>query len=270
MLIESLEARYTVAKKLVVEAGALALGSFRSSRLVIEAKGLQDLVTAADREVEAFLIAGLQKAFAQDAFVGEESGTHGDMARAPATWVIDPIDGTSNFARGIDLWCISVGLVADGEVVVGVVYRPCGDELFTAMKGKGAFLNGQPIRVSDTSQWQNARIDLGFSFRRPRRLYLTAVERLLEVRAEHARLGSAALGLAWVACGRYDGYWEAHVNSWDVAGGLCLVTEAGGKINAFLDGPALSQGNPVLASNSELYDRLTNLLQDLHRPFLNF
>jgi myo-inositol-1(or 4)-monophosphatase len=258
MLIEPLEARYTVAKSLVVEAGALALDSFRSTHLVIEAKGLQDLVTAADREVEAFLIAGLQRAFPQDAFVGEESGTHGDGTQAPATWVIDPIDGTSNFARGIDLWCISVGLV---------VYRPSGNELFTAMKGKGAFLNGQPIRVSDISQWEAARIDLGFSFRRPRSLYLTAVERLLEVRAEHARLGSAALGLAWVACGRYDGYWEAHVNSWDVAGGLCLVTEAGGKINGFLDGPALSQGNPVLASNSELFKRLMNLLQDLHRPF---
>ena len=266
MRIESVEDRFSHAKTLVIEAGKLALGYFRSPRLVIEEKGLQDLVTVADREVEAFLVAGLHAAFPPDAFFGEESGPQGDSQQTEATWVIDPIDGTSNFARGIDLWCISVGLVVENEVVMGFVYRPAGDELFNAVKGKGASLNGQPIRVSSTSAWEHTRIDLGFSFRRPEQLYLTAIDRLFGVRAEHARLASAALGMAYVACGRYDGYWEAHVNSWDVAGGLCLVTEAGGKTNAFLAGTGLTHGNPVLASNAQLYDRLTALFGDLHAP----
>ena len=261
--MSNLESRFNRARDLVVEAGAIALGHFRSPSLVIEQKGLQDLVTVADREVEAFLIDGLSQAFPQDAFVGEESGNRGNFRDAPAVWVIDPIDGTSNFARGIDLWCVSVGLVVGGEVVAGLVYHPPGDELFSAFQGEGAFLNGRPIHVSSTKSLDQARIDLGFSFRRPPRLYVEVVARLLGIETEHARLGSAALGMAYVAAGRYDGYWEAHVNSWDVAGGIGLVTEAGGRTNAFLGGTGLTEGNAILASNPQLYPQLKALLDDV-------
>lgn len=259
-MIDTLEARFALACDLVLEAGTIALGHYRSPTLVVEQKGLQDLVTLADKQVEKFLIDGLSRVFVDDAFVGEESGNQGDLGKAPAVWVIDPIDGTSNFARGIDLWCVSVGLVVGGEAVAGIIYHPTGNELFSAFRGKGAFLNGQPVRVSSTPTLETARIDLGFSFRRPPELYLGAIGKLLAARAEHARLGSAALGMAYVAAGRYDGYWEAHVNSWDIAGGLVLVTEAGGVVSDFFKEAGLTKGNFILAANTALFDRLADLL----------
>lgn len=232
---------------LLPEAGALALSYYRRSDLETHDKGPQDLVTAADLAVERFLIDRIRREFPDDGFVGEEGGevpARGDGA----VWVIDPIDGTANFARNIDLWCLSVAVVRGGEVETGAILNPVTSELFLARKGQGATRNGVPIRVSRVTEVGRARVCLGFSFRRPRDLHVTAIDRLLERGGEYSRLGSCALGLAYVADGRFEAYWEAHVNSWDAAAGLCLVQEAGGWVNDFLAGDGLHRGNEILAS----------------------
>lgn len=261
MSIDPIKQRFDFARRLILAAGKLALRFYRSPALIIEEKGLQDWVSAADRAVENFLVEQLSRKFPNDSFVCEESGSHSHKDAANI-WIIDPIDGTTNFTRGIDLWCISIGLMTDSNLVAGLVYQATSGELFSAFRNEGAFRNGHPIRVSPTSRLDIARIDLGFSFRRPPHLYLDAIKRLLNAHVEHARLGSAALGLAYVAAGRYDGYWEAHVNSWDAAGGLCLVQEAGGITNDFWAGASLAQGNVVLVSTPKLFGQLQILLNN--------
>jgi len=255
--------RFYAARKLVRKAGCLALRYFGQSDLHFDLKGKQDVVTEADRAVEALLVKGLHHVFPDDAFLGEESGFHGNPGLAQALWVIDPIDGTSNFARGIDLWCISIGLVVEGQVLLGIVYRPTRKEWYTAVRGKGAFLNNRPLNVSKTEDVSQARINLGCSFRVPTTLYTDAITLLFNAGAENARLASGTLGLVFVAAGRYDGYWEAHINAWDVAAALCIVSEAGGVCNNFFYNNGLYKGNPVLAANPSLYPKLSSLLGSL-------
>ncbi|MTJ80405.1 MAG: inositol monophosphatase [Telmatospirillum sp.] len=234
---------------LIRKAGDVALGYFRHpDRLCIENKGVQDFVTAADKAVETLLVEGIRERFPGDGFIGEEGGTHGGCSSTGATWIIDPIDGTSNFSRGLPFWCISVALLVGGDLVLGMILDPVGDELFEARKGQGAFCNGQPIRVSRTTSPDRARINVGYSFRGERDRFLDAISRLIDRHCEWNRLGSAALGLAYVACGRLDGSWAPHVNVWDVAAGLCLVTQAGGVVSDFLGGDGLTRGNPLLSA----------------------
>ena len=242
--------RLARASELVREAGTLALASFRNAALVVENKGVQDYVTAVDRAVEALLVDRLQAEFPGDAFLGEEGGQRG--AGDGARWVIDPIDGTVNYTRGLPLWCISVALVDAGEIAFGLIYNPVRDEFYCAVRGQGATCNGQPIRVSGVQSPATARIGMGFSYRCPPAVHVRGIERLLEANCEYARLGSGALGMAFVADGRFDGYWEAHINSWDVLAGICLVREAGGWVSDFLAGDGLFSGNPILACTPAL------------------
>lgn len=244
--------RLAAASAIVREAGALALAHFRDPQLEIEQKGEQDYVTAVDRAVEVLIVEGLRRDFPEDAFFGEEGGLQVGASEARTLWVIDPIDGTTNYARGLPLWCISVALVHDGGIAIGLVFNPVSDEFYSAVSGQGAFCNGRAIAVSGASQPQRARIGLGFSFRRPPALHLKAIERLLEARCEYARFGSGALGLAFVADGRFDGYWESHINAWDVLAGICLVQEAGGWCNDFLADGGLLEGNMILACSPAL------------------
>ena len=195
--------------------------------------------------------------FPEDGFLGEERGSRNPDAAA--VWVIDPIDGTHNFLTGIPFWCVSLGLVSGGELVLGIIYSPLAAELFSARSGGGAFLNGQPIRVSGETDLARARVCLGFSYRRPVADYATTVEALLSAGCEYLRLGSGALGLAYTAAGRFDGYWESHINSWDAAAGLVLVREAGGWTNDFLAGSGLREGNRILAATPALVEPLKRL-----------
>jgi myo-inositol-1(or 4)-monophosphatase len=245
--LNPIDLRETLLRELMPRAGSLALASYRSPDLVAEAKGVQDVVTAADRDVEALLTGRIREVFPEDGFIGEEGG---ERAPAPggAVWVIDPIDGTANFARGLPLWCVSVGVLFEGTIVLGAIFDPVGNELFFARKGRGATRNGTPIRVSDRTDVGRARIGLGFSYRRPPELHVAAVAAMLDQGCEYSRLGSGALGLAYVADGRFEGYWEAHINAWDVAAGILLVEEAGGWVSDFLAGDGLHHGNPILAS----------------------
>jgi len=250
-----LDHRLQAAETIVREAGRVATDYFaRRELLSIDRKGVQDLVSDADRSCEDLIVAGLSRLFPEDGFLGEERGSRNP--KAAAIWVIDPIDGTHNFLTGIPVWCVSLGLVAGGELVLGIIYHPIAGELYSARSGGGAFLNGQPIKVSGATDLTRARICLGFSYRRPVAEHARAVGSLLSAGCEYLRLGSGALGLAYTAAGRFDGYWERHINSWDAAAGLVLVREAGGWTNDFLAGQGLTQGSEILAATPELVEQL--------------
>ncbi|MEX1180921.1 MAG: inositol monophosphatase family protein [Cucumibacter sp.] len=250
--------RARVAEKIVREAGKLAKRHYlRRDELAIENKGLQDLVSAADRECEALVASSLSKAFPDDSLLGEEGGLR---QNGPALWVVDPIDGTSNFLTGIAHWCVSLGLVIENRSVLGFIYDPIADEMFSAIAGEGAHLNGKPIKVSAKSQINRARIGLGFSYRRPVAPHSADVRNLLDAGCEYLRLGSGALGLAYTAAGRFDGYWERHINLWDVAAGLVIVEEAGGRINDFFHPSVVADGNEVLAATPALFNEFRALL----------
>ena len=253
-----LDHRLRVAEAVVREAGRVAADHFALRELLhIDRKGAQDLVSDADRACEDLIVAGLAKLFPDDGFLGEERGSRNPGAAA--LWVIDPIDGTHNFLTGVPFWCVSVGLVVAGELVLGIVYHPIAAELYSARKGGGAFLNGQPVRVSDVSDLRHARVCLGFSYRRPVADHVHSVKALLSAGCEYLRLGSGALGLAYTAAGRFEGYWERHINSWDAAAGLVLVREAGGWTNDFLSGDGLMQGSELLAATPGLVETLKQL-----------
>jgi myo-inositol-1(or 4)-monophosphatase len=253
-----LDNRLRVAEAVVRQAGRVAADHFaRRELLRIDRKGAQDLVSEADRTCEDLIVAGLAHLFPGDGFLGEERGSRN--RDAPAVWVIDPIDGTHNFLTGIPFWCVSLGMVRDGELVLGIIYHPLAGELYSARKGGGAFLNGQPIKVSGETHLTRGRICIGFSYRRPVAEHVRAIDAVLGTGCEYLRLGSGALGLAYTAAGRIDAYWERHMNSWDAAAGLVLVREAGGWTNDFLGDDGLTAGSEVLAATPGLAEPLTRL-----------
>lgn len=249
---------------LVREAGVLALQYFRDqTRLQIESKGTQDFVTAADRAVEAMLVGRIASAFPDDAIIGEEGGVHGEPSGGRPTWIIDPIDGTANFARGLPFWAISVALMVGNDIELGWVLDPVTGELFSARRGQGALCDGLGAAVSGVTSPERARINLGFTFKRKPEFFLEAINRMVAGHCDWNRLGSAALAMAYVACGRLDGYWAPFVNAWDVAGGICLVKEAGGYVSDFLGGDGLRKGNPILAATPGMVEFFRTRLDDL-------
>jgi myo-inositol-1(or 4)-monophosphatase len=251
--------RLRVAEAVVREAGRVAADHFaRRELLTIDRKGAQDLVSEADRACEDLIVAGLAQRFPRDGFLGEERGSRN--LDAAAVWVIDPIDGTHNFLTGIPFWCVSVGMVAAGKLVLGIIYHPPAGELYSAKSGGGAFLNGHPITVSGETELTRARVGIGFSYRRPVTEHVQAVDALLGAGCEYLRLGSGALGLAYTAAGRFDAYWERHMNSWDAAAGLILVREAGGWTNDFLADEGLTAGSEALAARPGLVEPLRRLV----------
>ena len=259
-----LDARLRFAIAAARRAGDLALSYANDpARMGTVAKGVQDVVTAADKAVEKALRAEFAAAFPGDAMLGEEEGISPDWDHRAPLWIVDPIDGTANFARRLPLWCVSIGLLVDGDAALGVIHNPVANELYAAVRGRGATMNGQPIHVSRAKTPEESRIGLGFSYRREHRLHVTAIERLLARHCEYSRLGSGALGMAHVADGRFEGYFEPHINSWDVAAGLVIVREAGGFTNDFFSGDALKHGNPILAGAPGLRGFLESTLSDL-------
>lgn len=253
---EPLSKRYAEAERVAREAGVIARRYFEHRHdLVVEHKGIQDLVSAADREVERFIIESLKASFPSDQFLGEEGG--GTEGRS--LWVIDPIDGTTNFLRGLPVFCVSIAYLEDGVLEIGVIYDPTRDEMFTARRGRGALLNGQVIEASDTRELSKAVVGLGYSRREGNDRFVHTVRALLLAQGEFRRFGSAALGIAYVAAGRLDAFMEYHLNSWDTLAGLLLVEEAGAYANHFLEGEALLRGNAVLVSCRGLVEVLTGL-----------
>jgi myo-inositol-1(or 4)-monophosphatase len=244
--MDELAARFEAGLAATRAAGARARDFFERRRsLVVETKGAQDFVSVADREVEELLAGGLRAAFPGDAVLGEE---HGRQGQGSHCWVIDPIDGTSNFVRGIALWCVSVGLLVDNVPTLGFVYDPVRDEMFAGRRGAGATCNGRPMTASAAGV-ERARINLGFGLRQSPERFATVMQRLVAQGAEFSRFGSAAISLAYVADGRLEGFWEHRINAWDVCAGLVLAAEAGAVVEDFFagDGPART-GRCVVAA----------------------
>lgn len=251
-----LQRRLDAASSIARDAGELALDFFeRRESLITETKGQQDYVSVADREVEALIVRRLVEEFPDDSTLGEEGGgTTGD-----AVWVIDPIDGTTNFLRGIPFWCISIAFVWRGVTEIGVVRDPTRDQLFSALRGGGARLNDRAIGVSGRSSLDDALVGFGYGGRSDPAGFAEASRRILERHAEFRRLGSAALSLCYVASGRLDGFWQAHLSAWDALAAMVVIREAGGRTNDFLADGGLARGNHVLAATPGLFDDLAAL-----------
>jgi len=255
---KELDAREEALIAVAREAGGLAKRLYADpSSFATKLKGTQDYITAADGEVERVVMERLGARFPGDAFLGEEGGASvSNLGGSDALWVIDPIDGTANFAHGIPHFCVSIAFLSGGELALGAIAAPMYGELYRARQGRGAFLNDRAMHVSGMADIRQAVIELGWSSRRPTRTYTTLVERVLATGATFLRAGSGALGLAYVADGRTHGYCELHINSWDTLAGLLMVREAGGWTNDFLAGDGLAQGNPVLACVPALRETL--------------
>lgn len=221
----------------------------------------RNLVTEIDKKAEQLIIEKIKKRYPHHDFLGEESGSH--KATSEYKWIIDPLDGTTNYTHGLGIFCTSIGLEHQGETVLGVIYDPSADELFTAEKDKGAYLNNRRIRVSQTKRLMESLIVTGFPYDIKNNPY-HAVEHFSNVLMESQavrRLGSAALDLSYVACGRFDGFWEVTLNPWDMAAGVLLVQEAGGKFTNFKGFPSDIYTPNVLATNGLIHDQLVEVLR---------
>ena len=243
--MQALDRRLDTAIRLAREAGAMALrlrpppGGPQATL-----KGIQDWVTEADGAVERFLSDHLLAAFPEDGFQGEEEG----IGRVGALrWVVDPIDGTANYMRGANRFCVSLGLLADRTPLVGAIFAPAMGEMFAARQGGGATLNGTPIRAADTADMRRATVEIGWSSRRPDADFIALCGRVKATGAVLRMGGSGALGLADVAAGRQDAYAEMHINLWDVAAALAILTEAGTDVSDFMAGNGPTAGNAIVA-----------------------
>lgn len=235
--------RRDAAAILAAEAVALAARLRAEGDGVASLKGAQDFVTAADGATERFIRGRLARDFPGEAILGEEMG--GAVDGAGPLWVLDPIDGTSNFARGGDRWCVSIGLVMGGRAVAGAIARHVPAEVFAAAEGHGATLNGAPISAASTAEIGRAIIECGWSRRTPIARFHRLAENIMGLGAGLRCGGSGALGLAEAAAGRIDGYLELHINAWDAAAAMVIAREAGCWTNGFDSGAWLAQGNPV-------------------------
>jgi myo-inositol-1(or 4)-monophosphatase len=226
-------------------------------------KGPQDWVTEADAAVERFISGELAAAFPNDGFQGEEGGIN---RTGTLRWVADPIDGTSNYARGAARFCVSLACMEGNTPLIGVIVAPALRETVWAWRGGGAWRNGEAIRAADTTDVRNAIMEIGWSRRRPNADYLKLCERILTDGASLRHGGSGALGLVDVAIGRQDGYGELHINLWDVAAALAILHEAGASVSEFLSGNGAATGNPILACAPGLKSAWSDL-PGLPKPF---
>jgi len=257
----ALQNRLLVACAVAREAGVIAKRRFLDRKsFTIGFKGPQDFITEVDGEVEKLIRARLIEIFPDDGFIGEEGGVAPGGEGAPS-WVVDPIDGTANFARGTPFYCVSIACIRGGEIEVGVIYDPMLDELFVARRGAGASLNGVPLKVSDCTSLDKAAVEVGWNMRFGADEFLAVMSRIVATGAGVVRAGSGALGLAYIASGRRDGYVETHIRAWDCLAGILLVREAGGYASDFLAGEGLSKGNPLIACARGVKDALIQAAQ---------
>ena len=229
--------------------------------LLVSVKGVSDFVTKADIKAEQVIREDLMHARPAYGWMGEESEPV-EGADPRRRWIVDPLDGTTNFLHGLPHWSISIAMEHKGEVVAGVIYDPIKDELFTAEKGGGAWVNGKRIRVSNRKDLSECLFATGVPFGAKKTLGQTTKDliSLMPVCAGVRRLGSAALDLAYVAAGRYDGYWERELQPWDMAAGLLMVREAGGYVSDMAGGTDIFATGGVIASNSEINAKFAKLL----------
>jgi myo-inositol-1(or 4)-monophosphatase len=243
------------------EAGAL-IANFAERRPAFEIKGEQDLVTEADRASERLIIERLRSHFPSHGIVAEESGAH--AATSDYRWYVDPLDGTTNFAHGFPAFNVTLALEKAGELICGVVLDPTRNELFTAEQGGGAYLNNRRMSVSGSPRLEEALLSTGFpSRKRHQNINVHFFYQLSIITHGIRRTGSAAIDLAYVASGRSDGFWEFGLNPWDMAAGVLMIREAGGRVTNMKGGKALLDGPHVLATNGRIHDQVLGQFADI-------
>ncbi|MFQ5697964.1 MAG: inositol monophosphatase family protein [Myxococcota bacterium] len=253
---------YELAREIALEAGALQRERLQGERTIETKSTAIDLVTDVDRACESLILSRIARERPDDGILSEE------REEAPGSsgwvWIVDPLDGTTNYAHAFPHFAVSIGIEQRGVREVGIVYDPMKGELFSAERGRGAWLNGSPLCVSRTSELHRALLGTGFGYE----VHLGKLDnldyfrRFLERAQAVRRAGSASLDLAYVACGRYDGFWELSLHPWDVAAGYLLVEEAGGRTSDTRGGPAPRSGSDAVASNGALHAALLEVLSD--------
>lgn len=250
-----------LAVKLALGAGKIQRAKW-GKRLDIRWKQATDPVTEVDHASEVLIVKGITRAFPSHAILGEEGGVQGAAAKdAEYSWVVDPLDGTVNYSHALPNFCVSIGVLRRGKPVVGVVHAPALGELYVAVKGEGATLNGRPIRVSKQKEPLHALLASGFAYTaRDNGENLREWVDVMRSFQAMRRFGSAALDLSWVACGRFDAFWEYGLKPWDTAAASLIVQEAGGLVSG-LDGKPHQPGTMIVASNRPLYQPLLRVLR---------
>lgn len=248
------------AESLAVGAGRI-LREHQGTAFRIEYKGEIDLVTEVDRASEAYLRQRIAETYPEHEILGEEEGL--TSSGSAYRWILDPVDGTTNYAHGFPYYCVSVGLEFEGQIIAGAIYNPSLDELFSAARGHGATLNGKPIKVSTVDELRRSLLTTGFPYNVIQKgSNFPNFERFLYLCQAVRRAGSAALDLCHVACGRYDGFWEAGLSPWDVAAGSLIVEEAGGRMSNYRGGTFDSYAKELLATNGLLHAPMMGVLAE--------
>jgi myo-inositol-1(or 4)-monophosphatase len=250
----------------VIKAGAMQLAGI--DHLQVEKKGAIDLVTQIDKEVERMFRALIAERFPDHVVLAEEFEIGGDRQNeAEYCWVFDPVDGTTNYAHGLPIFCCACSLERNRQPIVAAIYDPSRKELFTAQRGAGAWLNGVPMRVSSAETMIDSLLCTGFPYSvQDEGDYLLGLfgDFLRRARAVR-RLGSAAIDLAYVAAGRFDGFWEVKLNPWDVSAGALLIEEAGGAVSNLAGGPFDSRQGEVVASNGRIQRQMVDIIRSRNR-----
>jgi myo-inositol-1(or 4)-monophosphatase len=243
------------------EAGAL-LATYFERRVAFELKGEHDLVTEADRASERLVVERLRSHFPSHSIVAEEGGGH--TGSSEYCWYVDPLDGTTNFAHGFPMYNVTMALEQAGQLIAGVIFDPIRNEMFASERGSGAYLNNRRIRVSKVARIEDALVATGFpSRKRHLNVNVHFYYQLAMLTHGVRRAGSAALDLAYVACGRLDGFWEFGLNPWDMAAGILLIEEAGGKCSDMHGQPMDLRGPHVLADNASIHQPMVELFSEI-------
>src|SRR2546425_401174 len=253
----------TIAVRAARRAGSIInRAALDSGGLQVRSKQANDFVTEVDRAAEAAIIEAVQKSYPEHAILGEESGAIAS-AKQEYRWIIDPLDGTTNFIHGFPQYCVSIGVEHRGALAHGVVYDPVKNELFTASRGRGAFLNDRRIRVSKCTRLKESLVGTGFPFKELSRLdlYTGQLRNLIQDSAGVRRAGAAALDLAYVACGRLDAFWEMGLSPWDMAAGALLIQEAGGLVGDFSGEARYMQSGDISAATPKVFPQLLEALR---------
>jgi myo-inositol-1(or 4)-monophosphatase len=263
-MLHDFERLFTVSRRAAHSAGALLREQWQQPKQ-ITFKGAIDLVTSVDRDCERLIVGLLRQNFPEHAIVAEEETN--DVGDSQGyRWIIDPLDGTTNFAHGYPHFCISIALEYASEMILGLVYDPLRRETFEARRGAGATLNGAAIRVSGVKDLDTSLLATGFPYdRREHPDYYLSFFKAFMLRSQGIRRnGSAALDLCYVACGRVEGFWELKLRPWDIAAGALIVAEAGGTLSDFAGDDFSINGNETLASNGLIHDEMLEVLRDIH------
>jgi myo-inositol-1(or 4)-monophosphatase len=245
-----------------IKSGDILKEGFGTNYSIHSKEGRHNIVTDFDIKSEQYLIEFLKKEVPQSDFLAEESGDSNSIGGQSIKWVIDPLDGTVNFAHNIPIFSISIAALINNEISVGVIYNPMNGELFKAMKGNGAYFKNDKIQVSKTQLLLDSFLVTGFPYRagaannKSAALFIKVVQNGIPIR----RLGSAALDLAYVAAGRFDGFWEMELHPWDIAAGILLVQEAGGSVSQFDGSPYNLGDETILATNGLIHREVSNFL----------